>query len=115
MYEMFLMNLAGNYLRKHFYDFVKEDINIVDFMKACYPALQNCHGFTFIHEQIVDFFDPATASDFFNLEGIHGDFKHKRLVVEEWLEVNKSLILSQLLSLAHQTQSEPANNSFALV
>jgi len=115
MYEMFLMNLAGNYLRKNFYDFVKEDINIVDFMRACYPALQNCHGFTFIHEQIVNFFDPTTASDFFNLEGIHGDVKHKRLVVEEWLEVNRTLILSQLLSLTHQTQSESANNSFALV
>ncbi len=115
MYEMFLMNLAGNYLRKQFYDFVKDDVNIVDFMKMCYPILQNCHGFTFIHDQIVNFFDPTTPSDFFNLEGIHGDVKHKKLVVEEWIEVNRALVLSQVLDLTHQTHSSFDKNSFALV
>ena len=104
MYEMFLMNLAGNYLRENLYDVVKKDINIVDFMKACYPALQNCPEFTFIHEQIVDFFDPATVNDFFNLKSIYGGVKHKKLVVEEWLAVNRTMILSQLLELIYTAQ-----------
>ncbi len=115
MYEMFLMNLAGNYLRKQFYDFVKNDVNIVDFMKMCYPILQSCYGFDFIQDQLVKFFDPSEPSDFFNLVGITGDVKHKKQVVEEWLDSNRSLILSQVLGLAHQTHSSSDKNLFAFV
>lgn len=115
MYEMFLMNQAGNYLRKHFYDSVKDNINIVDFMKLCYSILQECYNFTHIQEQIINFFDPTSPSDFFNLQSINGEFKHKKTVIEEWLKENHMLIYSQLLSLTHQMQSESSNNSFALV
>lgn len=115
MYEMFFMNLAGNPLRRGFYDFVKDEVNIVDFMKMCYPILKDCDGFDHIHEQIKQFFSGKEPADFFNLIDLHGNKKHKKEVVAEFIEQNKTLIFSQLIGLTHQRHSSSDKNLLAVV
>lgn len=117
MYEMYLINQAGTILRKDFYDDFKDNVDIVTFMKSMYEILKECTGFDFINSQIKDFFNPNSASDFYNLKDFDGNLKYKKLVIENFITTNSGIIRAHLYSkfFTHQTDSSLETKSLALV
>lgn len=99
MYEMYFMNLAGNYLRKNVYDNVKDKINIAHFFKMCYNILSELEDFKFIHNQIINFFDDSEPSDLFNLIDFNGNISYKIDVIEEFIKRNEKEL--NMLLIAH--------------
>jgi hypothetical protein len=97
MYEMFLMNFAGNYLRQNVYDIFKDEICIVQFMKDCYKFLKETDDFGWINNQIKQYFDPNEPSDYFNLVDFDGELRHKTVVLGNFVERNKKLLIACLM------------------
>jgi radical SAM superfamily enzyme YgiQ (UPF0313 family) len=98
MYEMFFMNLAGNYLRKNIYDLVKNHVNIVDFLKDCYQALSKCEDFNYVQQQIIEYFDKDKPSDFFNFVNLDGNIVNRSQLINTFIERNRQLLIAQLMN-----------------
>lgn len=99
IYEMYFMNQAAQTLRVKYYDDYKEDISIVDFMRRCYPVLQQVPGFSAIHQQIVDLYDAETeACDLFYLRDADGNLRYKRDVIADFIEANDEFIRVALVA-----------------
>lgn len=98
MYEMFFMNLAGKYLRQNVYDLVSEYVDIVQFMKDCYPIISKFDDFDFVQNQIVRYFDINEPSDFFNFMDLDGQYKYKATVISNYIKKNEKLLLAELMT-----------------
>jgi hypothetical protein len=97
MYEMFLMNVAGNYLRKNVYDIFKDEVDIVQFMKDCYKFLKEVDDFDWVNKQIKQYFDPNEPSDYFNFIDFNGELLHRTVVIGNFVERNKKLLMAYLM------------------
>lgn len=98
MYEMYFMNLAGYYLRKNIYDYVKDKADLVDFLKNCYQFLSRYEDFKFVQNQIIKYFDENEPSDFYNFVNFNGSIVNRTQVINTFIERNRQLLVAQLMN-----------------
>jgi len=92
MAEMWIMNIAGNYLLKHMYEKFESDITAAEFGKLSFKAMKNIDSFNIIWEEIIDILNPNTPPR--NSKRLHGRLRN--LVIHDFIEENKILIYNDI-------------------
>jgi putative methyltransferase len=93
--EMWIMNIAGNYLLEHLYESLSEFASPNEFGKACFNVMKRLDGFDVIWNEAVDILNPDTPAR--NIKRLQG--RLKIIVMEEFIDNNKSMIYSEVFRL----------------
>ena len=90
--EMWIMNIAGNYLLEHLYESFSEFASPDKFGKACFDVMKTLDGFDAIWNEATDILNPDTPAR--NIKRLQG--RLKIIVIEEFLDKNKHIIYSEV-------------------
>ena len=93
--EMWIMNIAGNYLLEHLYESFSEFASPNKFGKACFDVMKKLDGFDAIWNEAIDILNPNTPAR--NIKRLQG--RLKIIVMEEFLDKNKHIIYSEVFQL----------------
>jgi putative methyltransferase len=93
--EMWIMNLAGNYLLKNLYESFSESVSPATFGKACFEVIKELDGFDEIWNEATDILNPNTPAR--NIKRLQG--KLKFVVIEQFLSKNMHIIYSEVVRI----------------
>lgn len=91
-YEMWFMNVAGNYLLKHIYPLFVDACDPSVFGRLCYLIISKFNGFNLLMDEIKDLLDPNTPPR--NCKRLHGRLRSD--TVNDFIIVNYKVICSEL-------------------
>jgi putative methyltransferase len=105
-YEMWFMNIAGNYLLKHLYPSFTTFCSASTFGKVCYQVIQDIEGFDEIMDEIQDILDPATPPR--NCKRLLGRLRFH--TVNDFIASNIKLLYNELFVRIAQLVDSPKEN-----
>ncbi len=92
MCEMWIMNLAENKLLEQIYPMFEQFMKPNVFGKYCFDIISSMEEFPIIFEQVKNLLDPKTEAQ--NIKRLNGRLRN--LVVDELIENNKPIIISEM-------------------
>jgi hypothetical protein len=102
MKEIYIMNLAGNFLLKSIYPSFSEEMAPPAFGRLCYRVLQQLPGFLELKTAVDDLYDPASPPR--SIKKILG--KMRMDFMEEFINRNRTLIFNEIFRETHQNGRE---------
>jgi putative methyltransferase len=105
-YEMWFMNIAGNYLLKNIYPFFTDTYTPPNFGKICFQIISKLDEFELLIEEIKDILNPNTPAR--NYKRLHDRLRDN--VINNFIENNFKIIYSELFSRTSQLVDNEKEN-----
>lgn len=100
--EMWLMNIAGNWILKTFYEMFEDNYTPAEFGKTCFSILMSLPEFSVLYEEAKDLLNPDSPPR--NIKRLQNRLRN--VVIEELLIENEKIILTELFRILETEEIE---------